>query len=277
MRYFTTLPISLFFFTAMLNFTSGCSKNLSQMELSLDHPANHNATQTQYLASINTLTSSHDENIEDTAIITAVFSEERQDDISVMLNAYFDIGDQLAKDRLGDLNEQAQTIIETFHHLEEETPSDAPHFWHIHQLIAETIHDQAHELAELSDIKAARIAYGILSDAWIHFLQVTGIPTHYEKPVHGFVCGMAKDMPEQGIWLQDDQENRNPYFGTSMLMCHREKFNMAVTPSSEVGEMRKDTHGKEHITNQHPPGHHDGGHSSGESKAGAEQQKHQHN
>ena len=59
-------------------------------------------------------------------------------------------------------------------------------------------------------------------------------------------------------------------------MCHREKFNMAVTPSSEVGEMRKDTHGKEHITNQHPPGHHDGGHSSGESKAGAEQRKHQH-
>ena len=59
MRYFTTLPISLFFFTAMLNFTSGCSKNLSQMELSLDHPADHNATPTQYQASINTLTSNY--------------------------------------------------------------------------------------------------------------------------------------------------------------------------------------------------------------------------
>ena len=61
MRYFTTQPISLFFLIAMLNFTSGCSKNLSQMELSLDHPADHNATPTQYQASINTLTSNHDD------------------------------------------------------------------------------------------------------------------------------------------------------------------------------------------------------------------------
>ena len=62
-------------------------------------------------------------------------------------------------------------MLEAFHTLEHEITAE----------LSEAIHDYGHELTDLSDIKAARITYGSLSDAFSQFATATGVPANYEN------------------------------------------------------------------------------------------------
>ena len=77
--------------------------------------------------------------------------------------------------------------------------------------------------------KLPGIAYGSLSNSFKHFIAAVGVPANYEQPVYSYVCGMAPDVPEAGIWLQTDESVRNPYFGSAMLRCHSAKTQMSVS------------------------------------------------
>ena len=67
----------------------------------------------------------------------------------------------------------------------------------------------AGKLAKAKDLKAARAAFGELSEPMIGYRDlVTG-----EKPNVAY-CPMAKKN-----WLQDGEAIANPYYGTSMLRC----------------------------------------------------------
>ena len=115
-----------------------------------------------------------------------------------------------------------------------------------HETHTKTIHDTAHELGDLSDIKAARIAYGSLSDSFKHFIAAVGVPANYEKPIYSYVCGMAPDVPEAGIWMQTDEPVRNPYFGSAMLRCHSSKMQMSVSSADMSGEKNMESHKHSH-------------------------------
>ncbi|MBI1924186.1 DUF3347 domain-containing protein [Candidatus Poribacteria bacterium] len=166
---------------------------------------------------------------------TVSLSMEGKDALMAMLGAYFAIGDQLASDTIENINAQAHAMLEAFQALEDETPADDLHFWHAHEPEAEMIYDQGHKLAELSDIKSARIAYGSLSDGLNRLVTALGVPPGYEKGVYGFVCGMAKDIPPNGIWLQIGENVRNPYFGKAMPKCHSEQFKLPVAGGKARG------------------------------------------
>ena len=144
------------------------------------------------------------------------------------------IGHQLASDTMDEVNAKAHAIIEAFHTVKGEAPDD---LWNAHEAHTEMIHDTAHELGDLSDIKAARIAYGSLSDSFKHFIAAVGVPANYGKPVYSYVCGMAPDVPKAGIWLQTDEPVRNPYFGSAMLRCHTaQRMQMSASSADMSGD-----------------------------------------
>jgi hypothetical protein len=73
-----------------------------------------------------------------------------------------------------------------------------------------TVLAPADKLAAAADIKAARTAFGELSDAMI---GIAGAGTG-GKGVRVAYCPMVKKS-----WLQKDGEIANPYYGSSMLRC----------------------------------------------------------
>ncbi len=216
-----SLLIPLFLLLAI-----GCSSKTVDLITSQDHPANPNAEQG---ASVDYHNMSAAEKHEGNGGHSSPeLSPNGAQALASMFDAYLSIGQQLASDTVEEVNMKAHTMLEAFHTLEGEAPAE---LWSAHEAHTEAIHDAGHELGTPSDIKAARIAYGSLSDSFKHFIAAVGIPAIYEKPIYSYVCGMAHEVPEGGIWLQMGEPVRNPYFGRAMLTCHSEKTQMPVSRS----------------------------------------------
>jgi hypothetical protein len=221
----------------------GCSGKAAEVTTPPDHPAHPDATEAVFKMPLDVLpqdtmsteegASEHHEG--------ALLSTEGEEALTTMLDAYFAIGDQLASDTMDAVNEEAHAMLEAFHTLEHQIPSE---IWHFHDGNTEAIHDYGHELGDLSDIHAARIAYGSLSDSFKHLVRTVGVPANYGKAVYSYVCGMASDVPEEGIWLQIGEKVRNQYFGSAMLKCHSEKMQMPVSSADMSG--REDMNAHEH-------------------------------
>lgn len=163
--------------------------------------------------------------------------------LAAMLEAYMAIGNQLASDTMEGVNAKAHAMLEAFQTVETEAPAD---LWNTHESHIKTIHDTGHQLGDLSDINAARIAYGSLSDSFKHFLDAAGVPANYEQTVYSYVCGMAPDVPRAGIWMQTVEPVRNPYFGSAMLRCHTTKTLMSASNIDMSDAMDMDSHKHSH-------------------------------
>ena len=228
-------------FTLFLPLAIGCGTKTVDIATSQDHPANPNAQQ-------GASADHHAMPMEkmhkgDTGHGTTDLSPDAVEALGAMLDAYLAIGDQLASDTTDDVNAQAHAMIEALHTIEGEVPDE---LWNAHESHTKTIHDSAHELGGLSDIKAARIAYGSLSDSFKHFIAAVGVRSNYEKPIYSYVCGMAPDVPQAGIWMQTDEPVRNPYFGSAMLRCHTSKEQMSVSNADMSGTKDMGSHKHSH-------------------------------
>ena len=227
----------------------GCASKTVDLTTSQDHPANSDAQQGASADHHNmAMKKMHKGQMPMTEMpegeasrSSTELSPDGAEALGAMLDAYIAIGDQLASDTMDDVNVQAHAMIEALHAVEAEVPDE---LWNAHETHTKTIHDTAHELSDTSDIKAARIAYGSLSDSFKHFVSAVGVPADYGKPIYSYVCGMAPNVPEAGIWLQTDESVRNPYFGSAMLRCHTSKEQMSVsnTEMSETKDMGSHKH-----------------------------------
>ena len=229
----------------------GCGSKTVELTTSQDHPADPNAEQgasadhhNMAMAKMHeghmSMTEMHKGETDHSSIELPPDGAEA---LAAMLDAYLAIGNQLASDTMADVNAKARAIIEAFHTVKGEVPAEV---WNAHEAHTKMIHDTAHELGDLSDIKAARIAYGSLSDSFKHFVAAVGVPADYGKPIYSYVCGMAPDVPEAGIWLQTDEPVRNPYFGSAMLRCHSSKMQMSVSSADMSGEKNMESHKHSH-------------------------------
>ncbi len=238
-------------FTLFLPLAIGCGTKTVDVATSQDHPANPNAQQGASADHHNmSMAKMHKENMPMTEMhegdadhSSAELSPDGADALGAMLDAYLAIGNQLASDTMDDVNAKAHAMIEALHTVEGEVPAE---LWDAHEAHTKMIHDTGHELGDLSDIKAARIAYGSLSDSFKHFIAAVGVPANYEQPVYSYVCGMAPDVPEAGIWLQTDGPVRNPYFGSAMLRCHSSKMQMSVSSADMSGDKSMESHKHSH-------------------------------
>ena len=244
-------PILTTLITLLLPFAIGCGSKTVDLATSQDHPANPDAQQgasaDHYSMAMKEMHKEHMPMMEmhkgEAGHSSAELSPDGAEALGAMLDAYIAIGGQLASDTMDDVNPRAHAMIEALHTVEGEVPDE---LWNAHETHTKTIHDTAHELGELSDIKAARIAYGSLSDSFKHFITSVGIPANYEKPIYSYVCGMAPDVPEAGIWMQTDEPVRNPYFGSAMLRCHSSKMQMSASSSDMSGDKNMESHKHSH-------------------------------
>ena len=69
----------------------------------------------------------------------------------------------------------------------------------------------AKTVADVSDLKAARDAFGPLSDAVLAAAKAEG---YKDLSVKIAYCPMVRQS-----WLQKDEKIRNPYYGSTMLEC----------------------------------------------------------
>ena len=242
------LPILI---TLFLPLAIGCGSKTVDFATSQDHPANPNAQQGALPNHHNmSMAEMHKENMPmaemeegEAGHSSTELSPDGAEALGAMLDAYLAIGDQLASDTMDNVKTKAYAMLEASHTLEGEVPAE---LWGAHEAHIETIHDAGHQLGDVSDIKAARIAYGSLSDSFKHLIAAVGVPASYEKPVYSYVCGMAPDVPQSGIWLQTDAPVRNPYFGSAMLRCHTSKMQIAVSSADMSGAEGMDSHKHSH-------------------------------
>ena len=239
-RFFNQQALSIFIVVFLL-VSIGCASKTVDLARSQDHPADPNGKHGTAPAHGSMPTAEMHEG--DGHHSSTELSSAGMEALTTVLDAYLAIGNQLASDTMEDVNAKAHTMLEAFHTVENEAPTE---LWSPHISHAKTIHDTGHQLGELSDIKAARIAYSSLSDSFKHFIEAVGVPANYEQPVYSYVCGMAADVPEGGIWLQAGESARNPYFGSAMLRCHSAKTQMSVSstdmPGAEDMELHKHNH-----------------------------------
>lgn len=244
-------PALSIFIVVFLLVSIGCGSKTVDLATSQDHPANPNAQQGAPPDHHNMpLTKMHKADMPmagmhegDAGHRGAVLSPDGAEALGAMLDAYIAIGDQLASDTMDNVNAKAHALIEAFHTVKGEVPTE---LWNAHETHTKAIHDTAHELGDLSDIKAARIAYGSLSDSFKHFIAAVGVPANYGKQVYSYVCGMAPNVPKAGIWLQTDESVRNPYFGSAMLRCHTAKEQMSASSEDMSGTEGMESHKHSH-------------------------------
>jgi len=118
------------------------------------------------------------------------------DALKSIVGSYLQIHAQLAVDKTDGVKDAA-TAIETTAATMGET--------------GEGIAKAAKALREAPDLKAAREAFGPLSDAVIARAQVEGWK---DLGVKQAFCPMVKRS-----WVQKDEKIRNPYYGSTMLEC----------------------------------------------------------
>ena len=229
------------FIAVFLLVSIGCSSKTVDLTTSQDHPADPNGKHGTVPAHGSMPTAEMHEG--DEGHSSTELSPHGAEALTTMLDAYLVIGDQLASDTMDDVNVKAHAMIEAFHTVEGEVPAE---LWNTHKVHTKMIHDTGHELGDLSDIKAARIAYGSLSNSFKHFIAAVGIPANYEQSVYSYVCGMVPDVPEAGIWLQTDETARNPYFGSAMLRCHSAKTQMSVSGADMSDDKNMESHKHSH-------------------------------
>jgi hypothetical protein len=119
------------------------------------------------------------------------------DELKAAVATYFQIQKQLAADTIDGVKDAATTLAGQSDKLGEGGPAVAK---------------AAKALGEAGDLKAAREAFGPLSDAIVAAAKAEGWKDVSDAKL--MYCPMVKRQ-----WLQADATIRNPYFGKSMLSC----------------------------------------------------------
>jgi len=104
------------------------------------------------------------------------------------------------------------------------------HFWHQQGEAVRQATEAARTLAATPHLQAARHAFGHLSPILLAWSDTFGWPAALGLRV--YTCGMATDMPEGGIWMQQSGAVRNPYYGAPMLACGAEASSIPMLESS---------------------------------------------
>lgn len=115
-----------------------------------------------------------------------------------VINAYLEVQTALAKDDLAAAQKAAKSV-------EEAATDDS----------TKEIQSAAKEVGEAKDIKAARKAFGVLSEKTISFAKSNKAATG--GALYVAYCPMA--LNGGADWLQTTKKIANPYYGASMLTC----------------------------------------------------------
>jgi Protein of unknown function (DUF3347) len=130
-------------------------------------------------------------------VVTGASAFQGADPLNAIVGSYLEIQTQLASDKIDGIKPAAAAIASNAASLGQERGGK----------VAQT----AKAVAEATDLKTAREAFGPLSDAVIAAAQAEG------KDLAGVKLGFCPMVKRS--WLQKDAKLRNPYYGSAMLEC----------------------------------------------------------
>ena len=144
-------------------------------------------------------------------------SEEAHQHLTQIIDAYIQIGDQLASDSISNLDALSDQIQDHLAKLTAIQVPDHASFWKDHSTEIASIQEQSDQIKKTETLGEARVAYGFLSDGLDQIVKKSGAIS--DAPISRFVCGMFSEVPHGGVWLQFGDDIRNPYYGTEMRTC----------------------------------------------------------
>lgn len=157
------------------------------------------------------------------------FSPEDKIDISATgrttldetLKTYLDIKNSLYNNSFSQVKNQSAGFVENIRVL-----SRTPRLPEAEQ---SALADGAAKFGKSVDIHQARIAFGFIGKALDGLLRKAGIADFSGQKITGLRCGMFKEAPDGGVWLQFDDKVKNPFFGkgSGMAACSSEKWEYA--------------------------------------------------
>ncbi len=155
--------------------------------------------------------------------------------ISELLVGYFALQSVLASD---DLEAARRAVADLRSVISRDTVTEMPDAtrdaWNKERRSLETI---AAELTQQTGLEAFRVSFSVLSGEMEGIVQRFGAGS--AGPVYRVHCPMAMD--NQGAWwLQQTEEIRNPYFGSTMLKCHDRFEKIASGASGGIEEHNHD-------------------------------------
>lgn len=149
------------------------------------------------------------------ATLEQVVGEQVGSRVRGVLDAYFNLSQALAEDRidevpvrLGALSGSAAALVEAAEGHGDALKADADKF---HELIASL------SSRPLKDAVDARTRFGRISHELTKLLEAHGGKTLFGHDLYQFECGMAKVGYERWLWWSP--EIHNPYMGQKMLKC----------------------------------------------------------
>ncbi|GAA4469681.1 hypothetical protein GCM10023156_62090 [Novipirellula rosea] len=160
--------------------------------------------------------------------------------LSRLLNGYFAIGDSLAANSLKSLTASTTEISNSLAAMVDVPLTEAPDFWNkSSETVA--IRAKAEQLAQATDLEAARVIYASLSQPMAELVKQIGVPNSFGQPIEAMTCPMYPPKVGGAVWLQPTGSARNPYMGLEMLRCVGDRTTLPVantdSPSSDQAKL----------------------------------------
>lgn len=127
--------------------------------------------------------------------------------------AYFEIQHALSSDSLEETKKGTEKLLNALKKVDMKRLTGSAHMdWMKREKI---LKEAGEKLAQVGDIEAARVQLEVLTEPMTHVIKTFGSG---KTAVYRFHCPMAFDN-KGAYWLQNNEDTRNPYFGSSMLLC----------------------------------------------------------
>lgn len=145
--------------------------------------------------------------------------------VDTLINPYLTIQKALAADDLSGAQAGAKSFLSAM----EEAPEGSKRISGTN----EELNTPASAIANASDIKAAREAFGSLSKEMGSLVKHVGVSG--DESLYLVHCPMAFGG-KGGDWIQTDKSVANPYYGSKMLRCGSVKEQLAGKPEASHDE-----------------------------------------
>jgi Cu(I)/Ag(I) efflux system membrane fusion protein len=133
--------------------------------------------------------------------------------IDMMVESYFNVQHALSSDNFSEAKNSAKKLLTKLTDIDMTLLKGEAHLeW---MKLESRIKESSQKLMKAVDIEAARVQFELLTTAVTKTIKTLGSG---ETAVYRFHCPMAFNN-KGAFWLQKNSETRNPYFGSSMLLC----------------------------------------------------------
>jgi len=167
---------------------------------------------------------------QDTVSQPAVDKEFREQ-LGKVYAQYFLLQQELARDRTDGAVNVIKQMLNALHAMNKKPESgELSQWWHNNRMELENI---LAEGAGKNEIKLIREKFYLLSQNLIQVSKRLG--TDGDGPYYVMYCSMAFDN-QGALWLQDNHDLRNPYFGAAMLKCGQVK---EIIPAARIYNKHK--------------------------------------